>query len=354
MKLISNRCKEMLTLVTLLLTLLLPMTIGQGVVANAQTVGTTSQSLDATLETPTGKLFGTLLLPAGKPPFRVVLIIAGSGMTDRDGNTVGLKARSDTLRLLAEGLARGGIGSLRYDKRSVAKSEAARLATNLFETQVDDAARWILWLKKDPRFNSIGVAGHSEGALIGTIAAQRGEVSAIVLLAGAGKRVDEVLVEQMEAAVQAGLLSKNMLPGFKSAVAEIRAGRTVKSRPKDLPDELWTGLFHPRAQEYLISLSKYEPLAEVSKLPKLGVRVLVVQGTTDLTGKLDHATLLATAVGEKPVLIENMNHELKSAPMDRKENDKASEDPKRPLAPGLIEKVIEFLTSSLRTEERRP
>lgn len=63
------------------------------------------QSTDVSLETPTGTLYGTLMLPAEKPPFPVVLIVAGSGMTDRDGNTVGVSGKSNCLKLLAEGLA---------------------------------------------------------------------------------------------------------------------------------------------------------------------------------------------------------------------------------------------------------
>ncbi|MGH9930583.1 MAG: alpha/beta hydrolase, partial [Pyrinomonadaceae bacterium] len=127
------------------------------------------QASDVSLETSTGLLSGTLLIPSGKSaPGPVVLIIAGSGMTDRDGNTQGSSTKANPLKLLAEALAERGIASLRYDKRSVGRSAAARLATNTFETQVDDAAAWIAWLAKDPRFRGIGIIGHSEGALIGT------------------------------------------------------------------------------------------------------------------------------------------------------------------------------------------
>lgn len=310
-----------------------------------------SSATEVTLESSTGRLFGTLLLPAGKPPFPIVLIIAGSGQTDRDGNSEGLSGKSDCLRLLAEGLARGGIGSLRYDKRGVGKSVAARLATNSFETQVDDAAQWVAWLRKDSRVNSVGIVGHSEGAFVGTLAAERGVVRALVSLAGAGRRFDELFVEQMESAVKAGKLSKSVLPPFRTALAELRAGRTISTRPREFPDWMWKGLFQPRAQEYLISLFRYDPAAELAKLPKLNVRILVVQGTTDLMGSLEHANLLAVAAGSKPVVIEGMNHELKSAPLDPKANDAASEDPKRPLAEGLLENIVPFLIRSLGSGE---
>lgn len=306
-----------------------------------------TEAIDVPLETPTGTLFGTLVLPAGKPPFPVVLIIAGSGPTDRDGNSVGYPVKPNCLKMIAEGLAQGGIASLRYDKRSVARSAAARATVNSFEIQVNDAASWIAWLRQASRFQAVGIVGHSEGAFVGTMAAQRGGVRALVSLGGAGHRVDEVIIDQMERAVKSGQLSRAALSGITTALVELRAGRTLKSRPSDIPDELWTGLFQPRAQEYLISLFRYDPVAELAKLKANDVRVLVVQGTTDLTGGSDDPARLAAAVGEKPVMIEGMNHELKTAPLDRRANDKASEDPRVPLAPGLLKQMIPFLTSAL-------
>jgi alpha-beta hydrolase superfamily lysophospholipase len=287
-------------------------------------------------------------MPEGKAPFPVVLIVAGSGLTDRDGNTVGRTERSDSLRLLAEELAQRGIASLRYDKRGVAKSAPARLERNAFDTQFEDAALWVAWLGHDGRFRSVGIIGHSEGALVGTLAAQRGGVKAFVSLARAGRHFDQVLVGQFERAAQAGQLSKQAVAALKQAVAELRAVRSVNSRPKNVPDELWKGLFQPRAQEYLITLFRYDPVAELRKLPPKDVQVMVVRGTTDLMGGDDDAMLLATAAGVKPVIIPGMNHELKTAPMDRAANDRASSDPRVPLAPELMPQLTTFLLAALK------
>lgn len=306
-----------------------------------------TEAIDVPLETPTGTLFGTLVLPARKPPFPVVLIIAGSGPTDRDGNSAGYPIKPNCLKMIAEGLAESGIASLRYDKRGVARSAAARATVNSFDIQVDDAASWIAWLGKSSRFQAVGIVGHSEGASIGSIAAQRGGVRALVLRAGAGRRFDEVIIEQMGRAVKFGQLSQSTLTSMSATLAELRAGRTVKSRPPNIPDQLWTGLFQPRAQEYLISLFRYDPVAELAKLKPTDVRILVVQGTTDLMGGADDPARLAAAVGSKPVMIEGMSHELKTAPLDRRANDKASEDPLVPLAPELLKQMIPFLTSAL-------
>lgn len=296
------------------------------------------QASEVSLETSNGVLWGTLLVPAGKPPFPVVLIIAGSGPTDRDGNGPG--GKTDTLKLLAEAFAGKGIASLRYDKRSVGRSAKARAPKNTFEIQVDDATAWVPWLARDPRFRAIGVVGHSEGALIGTLVTQRGGVRAIVLLAGAGRPMDEVIGEQMEAAVRAGQLSAEASAAMRAALAELRAGRTVSMRPKHIPDELWTGLFQPRAQEYLISIFRYEPDAELAKLRSKGVEVLVVQGTKDAMGGRMDPDRLGAAVDTKPVMIDGMDHELKSS--------SRSDDAKSPLAAGLMELLIPFLTNALK------
>src|SRR5579872_4850595 len=72
---------------------------------------------DISLETATGTIYGTLTLPAGNAPVPIVLIVAGSGPTDRDGNSPGLPGKNDAYKLLAAALAQRGIASIRYDKR---------------------------------------------------------------------------------------------------------------------------------------------------------------------------------------------------------------------------------------------
>ena len=84
--------------------------------------GATSQ--EVTLETPTGKLYGTLELPNGSSPFTVALIHPGSGPTDRDGNNP-ISGQNDGLKMLAQGLAAQGIASLRFDKRGIGQSQGA-------------------------------------------------------------------------------------------------------------------------------------------------------------------------------------------------------------------------------------
>ena len=116
------------------------------------------------LDTPTGKINGKIGLPdSEKPP--IVLLIAGSGPTDMDGNTNsgGFSMKNNSLKLLAEGLAQRGIATLRFDKRGIASSSAAaKKESDLrFEDYVADAQGWIDRLSEDSRFSDVFVLGHS-------------------------------------------------------------------------------------------------------------------------------------------------------------------------------------------------
>lgn len=115
----------------------------------------------AELKTSGGTVHGTLLVPESTKPVPVVLLIAGSGPTDRNGNSIALPGANNSLKMLAEGLAAKGIASLRFDKRGIGESKAAGAAEKdlRFDMYVDDAAAWAEQLKKDHRFSSVTIAG---------------------------------------------------------------------------------------------------------------------------------------------------------------------------------------------------
>jgi alpha-beta hydrolase superfamily lysophospholipase len=104
-------------------------------------------------------------------------------------------APSSRWRLLGEALAADGIATLRYDKRGVGKSKVAGLnETDLrFETYVQDAASWVSFLRNDARFGTITVAGHSEGSLIGMLAARAARADAFVSIAGVARGAADLL-----------------------------------------------------------------------------------------------------------------------------------------------------------------
>jgi uncharacterized protein len=277
-----------------------------------------------------GPLKGSLLMPDGNAPVPAVLIIPGSGPTDRNGNQPGMT--NDALKRVAEQLAGQGIASLRIDKRGVAASAraAAREEDLRFETYIDDAVAWIKFLKQQKRIANVIVLGHSEGALIGTIAAQRTDVAGFISLAGPGFRAGEALRRQLGPQLPPDLKTRAF-----AVLAELEAGRTVASPPPEL-----VALFRPSVQPYLISWFKYDPAAELAKLNK---PVLIVQGTTDIQVGVDDAKALAAAKPEaKLVLIKGMNHILRAAPIDRAANLATYTNPGLPLKPELMPAIVGF------------
>lgn len=293
-----------------------------------------SKSETVVLDTPGGKLYGTLELPArGAAPHAVALIISGSGPTDRNGNSSVIPGANNSLRYLAEGLASEGIASLRYDKRGVAESVmAAKSEEDLrFDTYIDDAVLWGQRLRADKRFSSLVVVGHSEGSLIGMVAARRLGAEGFVSVAGAGRRADVVILEQMKQQLSPELYAKT--EEIFRALAE---GRVVA----DVPDAL-APLFRPSVQPYVGSWLKYDPAAEVSKLK---VPVLIAQGEHDLQVSVADAKLLSKAQpAARLLLVAGMNHVLKDAPAEARQQAAAYSDPALPVAPKLLAEVVAFV-----------
>ena len=147
-----------------------------------------------------GTMSGQLETPQGEGPFPLMVIIAGSGPTDRDGNSVALPGKNNSLKMLAESLAAEGVASIRYDKRGVGKnaSLAGKEEDLRFGHYIDDAAAWVQFAKTDERFSKVGIIGHSEGSLIGMVAAEKTDADAFISIAGAGRPIDQILLEQLE------------------------------------------------------------------------------------------------------------------------------------------------------------
>jgi pimeloyl-ACP methyl ester carboxylesterase len=281
----------------------------------------------------------------------VVLIISGSGPTDRDGNSPLLRGANNSLKLLAEALAANGIASVRYDKRGIGETGKSMLlaAKNTksipreedlsFENYIDDAVRWGKQLRSDRRFSTLTVIGHSEGSLIGMVAAQRMDANAFVSIAGAGRPIQEVILEQVKPQFSAELLKKT-----EEILEQLAAGKTVGSVPSEL-----NAVFRPSIQPYMISWLRYDPAKE---LTKLRIPLLIVQGTTDSQVTSGDAKKLANGnPAAKLLFIEGMNHVLKTVPNDRNKQVSSYSDPSLPVAAELISEVSSFVNKN-RAERR--
>lgn len=288
------------------------------------------------LKTSTGDLMGTLKAPVANMKIPVVLLIAGSGPTDRNGNQPQMS--NNSLLMLADGLYKQGIASLAFDKRGIGESRAAgREEKDLrFEHYINDVREWIDLLSRDKRFSDVIVVGHSEGALIGLIASvDNPRVDKYVSVAGVGVKAADILKEQLtrQLAGQPANLQE-MVFGY---IDQLEEGKTID----DVPVYLNT-LFRPSVQPYMISWFQYDPQKEMAKLT---IPVLIVQGTTDIQVGVDQAEFLAKANPKaRKVLIEGMNHVLKDCnTMDQQKQIATYTDPKLPLNKELLQSIIEFI-----------
>ena len=280
-----------------------------------------------------GQLKVALQMPTieATSPVPVAIIIAGSGPTTKDGNTA--LGENNSLKMLAEDLAAQGIATIRYDKRGV--GENIGLITKeedlVFTDYAKDVESIVKAIGDDARFSEVHVIGHSEGSLVGMVAATSTKVDSIVSIAGAGRPIDEVIIEQLTPQLTPDLLTKS-----KEIFASLKKGELVA----DVPESLYS-LFRPSVQPYLISWLQYNP-AEVLK--KLDVPTLIVQGKNDLQVKMTDGERLSTA---KPtaetVYFDNMNHVLKDAPADFEGNMATYANPTLPLAEGLVDSISAFI-----------
>lgn len=285
---------------------------------------------EVSIETPAGPLAGSLVQAGDTAP--AALIIAGSGPTDRDGNS-GLGVSAGTYRLLAEGLAAEAITTLRYDKRGVGGSAPAMIPeTDLrFDTFVQDARLMAAWLRQETGQTCVWLIGHSEGALVAQSAAvDNADICGLVLVSGAGRPAAVLLREQIRAGTPEPFLSQAI-----AVLDEMDAGRTADCPP------LLMALCRPSVQPYVISWMDRDPaaLAAAETRP-----TLVVQGSTDIQTTLEDAQALAGARdGIELVVLEGVNHVLKAAPINRAANLATYADPDLPLAGGVVAAIAGFI-----------
>lgn len=300
--------------------------------AIAAALSLSSQSeTNVTLPAQPAPILGTMLTPEGETRAAAV-IIAGSGPTDRNGNSP-LGVSASTYLLLANGLAEKGIATVRYDKRGVAASVFAGLSEEdlRFDMYVDDARAWAGEAVRLTGKSCVWLIGHSEGSLIALAAAQdNDQVCGVVSLSGAGRTGPVVLSEQLRAGLPEPLLTQAL-----HAIDELAAGRTTDNVPG------LESLFRPSVQPYLISWFALDPQVLANSY---GGPLFIGQGSTDFQTRVADAEALKAAQPDADLVIwEGVNHVLKTAPEDRAANAATYADPTLPLAPGVVDDIAEFI-----------
>ncbi len=261
----------------------------------------------------------------------LVILIAGSGPTDRNGNQSGMT--NNSLKLLAEALAQKGIAVFSYDKRIIAQMNAKTINEKelSFDDFINDAKDVVRFFKNQKKYNKITIAGHSEGSLIGMVAALH-DTDAYISIAGAGRPIDLVLVDQIEK--QAPFLKEEV----KQDLELLKKGTTF-----ELKNQMLASLFRESVQPYMISWIKYVPQDEIKKLH---IPVLLLNGTKDLQVTVSEAQLLKSAKPDASIaIIENMNHIFKEIKGDDTENQNSYANPELPVISELIGRISGFINS---------
>ncbi|MGI8931471.1 MAG: alpha/beta hydrolase [Sphingomicrobium sp.] len=284
---------------------------------------------------PQGPLAGTMLAAGKGTP--VILFIPGSGPTDRDGNNpLGVKAA--TYRLLAEGLGVRGVSSVRIDKRGMFGSKAAIADANkvTIADYVADTRNWVTAIRRRAGAKCVWLLGHSEGGLIALTAAQQPKViCGVIVVAAVGRRIGDVMREQL----RANPANAPILEAALGAIDSLEQGKRVDTAK--LPPPLGA-LFNEAAQPFLIELLAEDPAGLAASLK---VPLLIVQGDRDIQVTVEDARTLAAAQPKaKLAILPGVNHVLKiPARDDRAANLAAYADPSLPLAPSVVNAIVHFV-----------
>lgn len=280
------------------------------------------------------ELAGTLTTPRGvTKPVPVVVIIAGSGPTDRNGNSM-MGIRPNSYAQLAWRLAERGIASLRYDKRVLpATKGTVDISTLTLEDFAADARVAAESLSRDRKFSRVLLLGHSEGAALALIAARDGPpVSGVVSVSGFGRPLGVVMREQL-----ARQLDSTTLVRYDTAMAQYLRGET----PRDVPPTLMV-LFVPINQHFMKSLMSFDPPGAIRAVRQ---PTLIVQGGQDLQVTVaDAETLRRGKPDAQLAVIPQANHVLKQTSATTLPGQLPTyQDPTMPIMPDVVSAIADWI-----------
>jgi pimeloyl-ACP methyl ester carboxylesterase len=261
-----------------------------------------------------------------RPP--VVLLIAGSGSTDHDGN--GPQAKPATLKKLSEQLVARKIATLRYDKRGAGgwKPEYGRPEDFRFPQFVDDATALVNYLRGSRKFSRVVLAGHSEGGLVAILTARRVPIDRLVLLVTAARRQGDLVKAQLEKK-----LPPEKLEPIVKAIDAIMAGQIVDPPPQGLA-------IAPSMQPGIASAFTEDPIPPLKLIDQ---PTLIIGGGRDLqVARLDFAALSAASPVAKTLWLPDMNHVLVDV-TDEADNMTAYNQSERALDSALVDSVAAFI-----------
>jgi pimeloyl-ACP methyl ester carboxylesterase len=301
-------------------------------------------------------LSGTLTTPGpdgpstAGGPYPAVMMLPGSGRTDRDDN-VKIMAINLFPQLAAE-LSTLGFATFRYDKRGVGSSEGDYWTTG-FDDRLTDASAAVAWLAGRPEVDPkrVFVLGHSEGAMIAVRLAAGGAgsgkttVAGIVLLGGSAKTGEETMLWQ-------GRQIAPTITGLNKFVIKLLRIDVVKSQVKNINRLKATTTDVTRIQgqklnaKWVREFLAYDPAPD---LAKVRVPVLAITGANDIQVDPDDLRLIAKLVPAdvESHVVPDVTHLLRADPARAGLKDYRKQA-KRPIDPRVVGYMTAWLTAHAR------
>ncbi len=261
----------------------------------------------------------------------IVIFISGSGPTDRNGNSILVDGANNSFSQLADSLLKMGVASYRYDKLGIAQSQMSKSESDLrFEDNYKVAVAAIDKMK-ELGFKKIVIMGHSEGSLVGMLAAQNAKVKGYISVAGPAQNALQTIKGQLEQS-----LPEEMAISTYQKLDSVKNGFTITKFNPAL-----AALLRPSVQPYLKSYFAYTPSEE---LKKLNIPVLIIQGGRDIQVSQEEGKALSEAIPAATYKVyPKMNHVLKQVNDSREQNIASYGDPDFPLAKNLANDIANWV-----------
>lgn len=243
-----------------------------------------------------------------------IVIIMGTGKTDRDGNTKSFK--TNFYKNLSQELTNLGFVTVRYDKRGTFESEGVFNKVGLMDL-VMDAVKVIRYTKELPYVdeNDIIVCGHSEGAMIATLLTEKEETSRLLLLGGAGMCMKDALYYQNKL-VEKEFKTKKGILGFlvRKQVAEgkatVKVDKMFDKCAKSEKDTVFFGGTILNAK-WIKEHGIYNSEHFVNLLKKYRGKVLAITGKADLSADFERLSQLENIENIVTYTPDRVNHILR-------------------------------------------
>ncbi|MGA7204126.1 MAG: alpha/beta fold hydrolase [Specibacter sp.] len=283
-----------------------------------------ANSIDVSWQLDDITMAGTIVRPDGDGPFPAVVMVAGSGPTDRDWCSPMLPGSNGSARLFAEAFAHAGIASLRYDKRA-SGPHAMDNVMKLFgkvsmQSHLDELVAAVQALAGQDFVDPTKIVGlgNSEGTLHVlhyATSAQAVPFTGLVLAAPPGRPIETVLLSQLalQSAQYPG--GAELMPKVKEAAARYTAGEPINPDTA-LPDSVKMVLASFEAPPNLPLARELwnESACDSLRLVRVPTLVLIGRHDVQIDARADGDPLQEAAAGMANVAFAfppNANHVFK-------------------------------------------